>query len=257
MTSATFVFSTGRCGTQWLTEKLSLLYPNQQIVHEPLSFHYRPDLNTELLPLSCNKELIQQHLSEIQQHLNRGRSYIETGFPCWRHLEWFRQQLNGRVRLIHLHRDPLDTVHSLLKINAFVPPFVPHLPLKNLFLPNPEQGYLAEWHELWPLLNPAEKNLWYWTEVQAKALQLRQNWPAEDWLELSFDHLFSATTEQALTEFFGPEAVADAASPGLVDQYGAGAIALCAIEFPLLQKVPAIKQVAERLGYNSDFCSNS
>ena len=37
----------------------------------------------------------------------------------------------------------------------------------------------------------------------------------------------------------------------------AGAIALCAVEFPLFQNVPAIKQMVERLGYNSDFCSNS
>lgn len=257
MASATFVLSTGRCGTQWLTEKLSLLYPNRQIVHEPLSFNYRPDLNTELSPLSYNKELIQHHLSEIQQRLSRGQSYIETGFPCWRHLHWFRQQLDGQVRVIHLHRDPVDTVHSLLKINAFVPPFVPHLPLKNLFVPNSEHGYLAQWHELWPLLNPAEKNLWYWSEVQAQALQLRQEWPATDWLELKFDQLFSVATKQALTEFLGPEAVSDAASPGLVDRYGAGAIALCAVEFPLLQKVPAITQLIEHLGYSSDFCRNS
>lgn len=257
MVSATFVLSTGRCGTQWLTEKLSSMYPKWQIAHEPLSFHYRPDLNTELLALTYNRELIQQHLSDIQQHLNLNQSYVETGFPCWRHLQWFRQQLDGRVKVIHLHRNPVDTVHSLLKINAFIPPFVPHLPLKNLFLPSPDHGYLAEWYELWPLLNPAEKNLWYWTEVQAKALQLRQEWPANDWLEVSFEHLFSSATEQALAAFLGPEAVVDATAPGLVDQYGAGAIALSAVEFPLLQNVPAIKQMVERLGYNTDFCSNS
>lgn len=249
---ATFVFSTGRCGTQWLTEKLHTLYPDWLICHEPLSFNYRPDLNTELEPLRYNQQQLLQHLSDIQRGLDTGQHYIETGFPCWRHLRWFRQQLQGRVRLIHLHRDPVQTVHSLLKINAFVPPFLPHLPVKNLYLPSPALGYLQQWQHLWLQLNPAEKNLWYWVEVQALALQLKNEWPAEDWLELEFSQLFSTETEQRLVHFLGEPINQDYMSqaPGYLDIYGAGALVTWPVEFPLLQQLPPITRLVQHFGYS-------
>jgi hypothetical protein len=247
--SATFVLSTGRCGTQWLTKKLVAMYPDRIICHEPLSFDYRPDLNTEAEPLHCNQELLLQHLSEIQRHLNEGQHYIETGFPCWRHLSWFRQHLKGRVRVVHLHREPLQTVHSLLKINAFVPPFLPHLPLKNLYLPSPDTGYLKQWQHLWPQLNPAEKNLWYWAEVQAQALQLRAGWQADNWLELSFSQLFSARAEQRLVDFFGEPVSRELNVSEPVDIYGVGALVTCPVEFPLLEQIAAIPELARQLGY--------
>lgn len=257
MPAAVFVLSTGRCGTQWLTKTLRMLFPDWQIVHEPLSFNYRPDLNTETSPLAYNEALILQHLSAVQQRLDQGQGYIETGFPCWRHIQWFKQQLSGKVKVIHIHRDPVDTVGSLLKINAFVPPYLPQLPLKNLFLPHPGHGYLAQWQPLWQQLNPAEKNLWYWSEVQASALQLRDAWPEDDWLELRFEQLFSTTTAQALSTLLGADTPSDIIAPGRVDHYGTDAIIPCAVTFPLLQHIPAISLLAKRFGYTIDFWRSS
>lgn len=250
---ATFVLSTGRCGTQWLTEKLQMLYPHYVVTHEPLSFDYRPDINTEQTPLQYNEGLIMEHLSCIQGYLDTGTSYIETGFPCWRHLQWFHQQLKGNMKVIYIHRDPLQTVQSLLKLNAFVPPFLPHLPIKNLFLPLSGHGYLSRWQHLWPQLNPAEKNLWYWAEIQAHALTLEAQWSKSDWLTLDFNTLFTTQTEQKLTRFLGtPHSSTESNALGHVDQYGNGLVP-CQITFPLLHQAKEIDQLAERLGYRRIF----
>ena len=251
--SAYFVLSTGRCGTQWLTELLRQQWPQARVEHEPLHFQYRPDLNAATLPLQHNAELIQQHLQQIQQQLDTGRPYIETGFPCWRHLHWFRQQLTGPVKILHLHREPLSTVRSLLKLNAFVPPLFDYIPLKNFYLPDASQDQLKMVQALWPTLQPAEKNLCYWLELQAYAWQLQQDWPASDWLTLSFNALFSNEGLTKIQQFFAvPATDAAAVIPAAVDQYG-GSMLTVPLEFPQLSQHQAWLQQAnaliKQLGY--------
>lgn len=254
--TAYFVLSTGRCGTQWLTETLQQWDDNFVVVHEPLHFGYRPDLNTVQQPLLHNSDMLEQHLHQIRQHLHSGKHYIETGFPCWRHLHWFKQQLDHTVKVIHIHRAPLDTVASLLKLNAFVPSFWPHLTIKNLYLPGAEQDFLYQYQELWPQLNPAEKNLWYWAEVQYQAIKYQQQWPAQDWLSLSFSQLFSAQGKQQLTHFLGyPNAVCWPVQD-IVDQFGLGLVHT-QTDYPVLSKLDELNQLAKRLGYPAPFANSN
>ncbi len=251
--SAYFVLSTGRCGTQWLTELLRQQLPQARIEHEPLHFKYRPDVNSATLPLQQNAELLLQHLQQIQQQLTTGLPYIETGFPCWRHLRWFRQQLNEPVKILHLHREPLATVGSLLKLNAFVPPLFDYLPLKNFYLPDASQDHFNMVQALWPQLQPAEKNLCYWLELQAYALQLQQEWPSCDWLTLSFKQLFSSEGLPKIQQFFAvPSSEAAAVNPTAIDQFGISMLT-AALEFPHLSQHQTWWQQAniliEQLGY--------
>ncbi len=245
--SAYFVLSTGRCGTQWLTELLRQQWPQARVEHEPLHFQYRPDVNSATLPLQQNAKLLQQHLQQIQQQLTTGLPYIETGFPCWRHLRWFRQQLSGPVKILHLHREPLATVRSLLKLNAFVPPLFDYLPLKNFYLPDASQDHFKMVQALWPQLQPAEKSLCYWLELQAYALQLQQEWPSCDWLTLPFHQLFSPVGLTNIQQFFAlPVSSAAAVIPATVDQFG-DCLLTVPMEFPLLSQHHAWLQQANAL----------
>lgn len=231
-----FVISTGRCGTQWLTETMQQWHKDFVVQHEPLHFGYRPDINRVQQPLLHNAKLLENHLAYIQQQLDAGKTYIETGFPSWRHLDWFRQQLGHKVRVIHIHRDPLETVSSLFKLNAFVPPLLSHLPTKNLYLPGSELDFLHQYQELWPQLDPAEKNLWYWAEVQWQALTYQQQWPEHDWLSLSFDTLFSTQTKEVLADFMNLSDSLYWPVQHKVDQFGLG-ITPADSEFPLLSQL--------------------
>jgi hypothetical protein len=251
--SAYFVLSTGRCATQWLTELLRQQWPLARVEHEPLHFQYRPDINSATSPLQHNAELLQQHLQQIQQQLDTGRPYIETGFPCWRHLHWFRQQLTGPVKILHLHREPLSTVRSLLKLNAFVPPLFDYIALKNFYLPDASQDQFKMVQALWPTLQPAEKNLCYWLELQAYALQLQQDWPASDWLSLSFSELVSGSGLAKIEQFFAvPTKSTDTVIPAAVDLFGGGWVP-AQLEFPQLSQHQKWLQQAnaliQQLGY--------
>lgn len=253
--TAYFVLSTGRCGTQWLAETLQLWSDNFVVRHEPLHFQYRPDLNSPSAPLTHNTELLTSHLDFIRKQIAQGYTYIETGFPCWRHLDWFKQHLD-QVKVLHIHRAPLQSVSSLLKLNAFVPPFLPHLPIKNLYLPADEQDLLQQHKALWPELNPAEKNLWYWAEVQHQALRYQQHWPQADWLSLSFSELFSAKSQQQLADFLEIPTANHWPVQQKVDQFGL-AMQSQPLEFPRLCQFDQIAQLAQRLGYASPWPDNS
>lgn len=247
--TAYFVLSTGRCGTQWLAETLQHWSSNFIVEHEPLHLGYKPDLNTPQSPLAVNAELLQTHLNQIRQYLQQEKTYIETGFPCWRHIGWYKEKL-GNVKIIHIHRDPVESVQSLLKLNAFVPPVLPHLPVKNLYLPGSKQDLLHQHKDLWPHLNPSEKNLWYWAEVQWQALLYQKQWPVNDWLTLSFKHLFSEQTRQRLAVFLGCNDAASWPSTEKVDHFGAAA-ALAQSDFSSLSQLPEIKNIVSQLGYTS------
>jgi hypothetical protein len=253
--TAYFVLSTGRCGTQWLAETLPHWSSHFVVQHEPIHFQYRPDLNHPDSPLKHNAERLSSHLDFIRKQIHQGYTYIETGFPCWRHLGWFKAEL-GKVKVIHIHRDPLESVVSLLKLNAFIPAVLPHLPVKNLYQPGYSQDLLSSQQELWPLLSPAEKNLWYWAEVQHQARQYQQNWPKSDWLSLRFSALFSPQSQQQLAAFLGVKGEPYWPAQQKVDQFGLAALPQ-QLQFPLLGQSGAIIQLAKQLGYASPFANNS
>lgn len=253
--TAYFFLSTGRCGTQWLAETLQLWSDRFVVRHEPLHFQYRPDINTPTTPLTYNTELLNTHLDFIRQQIAQGHTYIETGFPCWRHLGWFKQQLD-HVKVVHIHRDPLESVRSLLKLNAFVPPFLPHLPAKNLYLPADKQDLLHEYKTLWTSLNPAEKNLWYWAEVQSQAIKYQQVWPATDWLCLSFSELFSIKSQQQLAVFLDMPTTSYWPVQQKVDQFGLAGLTQ-QLEFPIMCQLDAVGQLAQSLGYACPWSNKS
>jgi hypothetical protein len=108
MNAATFVLSTGRCGTQWLAKNLTDHYGDLlAVTHEP---HQREYLPRRLLGIDDPAQwpsitLIDRHIAAIKRDL-ASKSYIECGWPCYGPLPYFAAQLAGRVRVIHLLRHP-------------------------------------------------------------------------------------------------------------------------------------------------------
>ncbi|WP_281560781.1 hypothetical protein [Thalassomonas sp. RHCl1] len=203
---ACFIISTGRCGTQWLTRHLPRLLTaqqadNYQIKHEPLGNQYAPIDNSPEFPLNSNQTTIEQHRDEIRNTLSRGKNYIETGFPCWRHIAWLAQELEHPVKVIHLTRHPIFTAISWLKLNAFVPPILPHLPEKELFTPFAPGARLPHYQQSWQHLSPFEKCLYFWAEVQLQALAFQQDWQELHWQHLSYESLFSGQSLNKLITF--------------------------------------------------------
>lgn len=246
--SAIFVMSTGRCGTQWLARNFSATLPHDwRVTHEPLHFDYAPIHNSPAEPLNRNAPILMAHLRSILLHLDRGGHYLECGFPCWRHLEWFRAQLGGDVKVVHLHRDPVATARSWLKQNAFVPPLLPHLPTKELFRPTAPGALLAEYAEQWTALTPFEKNLYYWAEVQQQAHAYRSRWNVSDWFTLPYTQLMNKNVLSQLEIFLA--ANCHTASWDLTKQDSYPGLEQAPVAESLLDRHPRVQQLAASLGY--------
>ncbi|WDE05957.1 sulfotransferase domain-containing protein [Thalassomonas viridans] len=257
---ACFILSTGRCGTQWLTRYLIELLAqhsntNTEVRHEPLGNQYAPIANAPSAALTTNKDIIEQHLDDIQQFLARGKNYIETGFPCWRHISWFADRLKVPVKVIHLTRHPVYTSVSWLKLNAFVPPFLPHLPEKELFTPFAPGAKLPCYQQNWQQLSPFEKCLYYWGEVHMQALAYQQDGPLNHWLNISYETLFTKQSLNRLTQFLGLTATAGQISASKeyctenkIDSYGG--MIQADVNPEEIFRHPEIIKLANTLGYH-------
>ena len=254
MNSATFVLSTGRCGTQWLAEKLASAYGDLlTVTHEPLDNDYRPRLmlgqKTPLRLDPDSRTTLLDHVERIERGLET-RPYLECGHPCWGTLPYLMERLRGRLRVIHLVRDPLATARSWLAQSAYVPPLLPHLSEKVLLSPFDEGVAFPGYRERWAGLHPYEKSLYYWAEVNAFGLRLEEESEAP-WRRVTFEALFGGTGLADLLTFLDLPA-----RPGVSDDR---ADVVDKYRFLPLMNVPAldlyalhpeITSLAERLGYD-------
>lgn len=255
MFHATFVLSTGRCGTQWLTEALrAALGDRARVEHEPLHNDYAPRrmLGTSdpatVGGRSARRML--EHAAAIEKELAT-RDYIETGHPSWGALPWLLQRFAGRVRVIHLVRHPVPTACSWLSHRAFVPPPLPVLPGKELIAPTDAGVAFAEYRDAWAGLSPYEKCLYYWAEVNALGLRLETE-AHVPWLRITYETLFdpaASTLRQILSFLDVPvDMAATFDRQENIDQHH------FAIEsWPDLSAIarhPRIIHVAQQLGYD-------
>jgi hypothetical protein len=253
MPHATFVLSTGRCGTQWLAEAFRAGGCGRaRVEHEPLHNDYVP---RQMLgaadpgALGARGQRLLRHAEEIERTLAE-RDYIETGHPSWSSVPWLARRLAGRVRVIHLVRHPVPTACSWVSHGAFVPPLLPHLRLKELIAPADAGVSFPEYAGRWSGLTPFEKALVYWAEVNAFALRLEALGELP-WRRVRYEDLFGdeGQTLAGIMEFSGAGGLEAGALPrsACVDRHR---FALAAWpEFARLAEHPDVAQLAARFGY--------
>ncbi len=245
--TAIFVLSPGRCGTQWLSEQWRT-DSNTQVCHEPIHFDYAPTHNSPDQPLCKNGARITAHLHAIQIHLDKGGIYLECGFPSWRHIKWFQQNLDGNVKVIHIHRDPVENAISLLKLNVFVPALLPHLPEKQFFHPQAPAALLPEYERHWSKLTPFEKNLYYWAEVNLQAERFKSSFAPKNWLTIRFQQLFRPESLEQIADFTNISIDEHKTISEKIDRFDG--IPQGAFNPQLIYTHPMILEIALKLGYS-------
>lgn len=251
---ATFVISTGRCGTQWLAHALALPGVGAgRVEHEPLGERYRARTllgaggdPAALAP--ADRARLEKHFDGIEATLAQ-QDYFETGFPCWSALPYLRRRLAGRVRFVHLIRHPVPVACSWTAHGAYVPPLLPHVPEKIPLHPADGGVAFPEYAAAWPALRPFERALYFWAEVHSFALR-QQASGGVPWLRLEMKDLFTAGGQARLTEFLGLAAGADlrAAAAEVVDEHH------CQLwdwtDPGVIARHPRVCEVARTLGYD-------
>jgi hypothetical protein len=197
--NATFFISTGRCATQWMTDKLSTHYHDLAVVkHEPFQVEYEPRFyfnayhRKEEVNLS---HAIEEHLSFIHKTI-QDFSYIETGWPIYGALPFILSHLKGRVKVVHLYRHPIRVAASLATKNVYSKGAWSDAVAISPSDYGVTQGYL-EGHQ-WNSMSQFEKCLFWWTEINQFALDLHRNFESIPWLTLKYEEVFSENSKNEL-----------------------------------------------------------
>src|SRR3954453_19970533 len=205
MTVVVFL-STGRCGTQWLTEAIRARYPGSVTVeHEPLGPLYRP--RTYFRSFADPGAILA--VPEVARHvklIERERRYVEPGWPVLAALPLFATRFPQRLRVVHLTRHPVPTALSHLAHSSYAGSARDdaYTRLATLGPADPnvfQQHYAGSWDEL----TPYEKCLFWWTEVNLFGLEFPERAPDVPFLRLRSEDMLSGAgdTLERLVDFMG------------------------------------------------------
>ena len=252
MNAATFVLSTGRCGTQWLAKSLIDHYPDlMNVTHEPYQREYLP---RQLLGIDDpvrwpSIALIDRHLAAIEQDL-AAKSYIECGWPCYGPLRHFAERLSGRVRVIHLVRHPVPTAASMVTHLCYhARP--DRLTEKALLTPTDAGVAMPEYAERWASLSRFEKCLYFWGEIALLALRYERQLGVP-WLCVRCEDMFGGDALDEVLAFIGlPRREAMYAARQIrFDSYPMGTNVRLEAEWPAIRNHPRILELARQFGYD-------
>jgi hypothetical protein len=173
--------STGRCGTQFFTRYLASAGGSRAVVlHEPIRAGYAPksalrapDLNELLSKLPA----VREHLDRIAEIVEGGTLYVETGWPVFPWIPLLLDRFGEDTLVVHLTRDPVRFAFSLASIRFYSPERRGgYVRLGRLEPTDPgvkHREYAAQWNSL----NPVERALFQWLEINAWAEELKVRSP--------------------------------------------------------------------------------
>jgi hypothetical protein len=177
--------STGRCGTQFFTKYLHRASGGRArgravVVHEPIASHYAPKqtLRADLDEALPRHELVRRHFDEIARITDEGRLYVETGWPVFPWIPWLLRRYGDEALVVHLTRNPVRFAYSMAS-HGFYPPDGAEHPFTHTAMLHPgdpgvrHRDYRPSWDEL----NPVEKCLFLWLEVNTWAEELKSAQP--------------------------------------------------------------------------------
>ena len=205
----TLFISTGRCGTQWLADALARVYDDvAAVAHEPVGARYRPnqflrrwDADVEILAIPD----VAAHINDVDVKLLQ-RDYIETGWTSYAAIPMFLRRYPGRVRLVHLVRHPVPTAVSYMTHQLFNPEKrrdeFSELGVVTPFSPGVGPSDYADG---WASMSEYERCLFWWTEINAYALEVAERFPDVAMTRVRTEDLFAAdgAALARLVEFLG------------------------------------------------------
>lgn len=189
--------STPRCGTQWIAKYLGKFYGNEAtVLHEPILYDYYPRKNlgrykSPLLPE--NNPNLKQHLDFIQEETKQ-KKYIEVGWQSIAGIAEFYRRFGDRLKVIHLYRNPVFVAVSLVTIDFYTKKHKERHE-KAILSPFDDVALLNEYKDLWGEMSRYEKSLYYWTEINLRALEIKYQYGNLPFNSIKFENLFKKNRE--------------------------------------------------------------
>lgn len=205
----TVVLSTGRCGTQWLTDTLGSLYPDELIVeHEPIGPLYRP---RRCFRCYERPDAVLD-VPEVRAHIDwigaLDRPYVETGWPLFAALPLLAERYGGELAVVHLTRHPVPSALSHLAHNSYAGSGRDDDFTRLATLgPSDPNVFQAGYSERWDRLSPYEKCLYWITEVGMFGLEFEQRYPQVRFLRVRSEDMLAGdrATLEGIARLIGVE----------------------------------------------------
>ena len=193
------VYSTGRCGTQFLQTFFKRNLGDRAVVeHEPIGADYAPRRalrHPDLTALRREMPAVDRHLDRIAEIVSAGKIYVETGWPAFAWLPLFKRLFGADFRYVHVVRNPLYFAYSMFSHDFY------NLEKRNdsyVRLAALEPGDPGILHQEvaadWPEMTPYEKCLFQWLEINQYARHLTRSGLAPAATVL-FEKLFSGSPD--------------------------------------------------------------
>lgn len=248
--------STGRCGTQFFTSYLHQVVDNTKsvVVHEPLGPNYSPRTclrANNLNALLAKYPTVDQHFKHITNITNKKHLYIETGWPVFPWIPYLLDTFGKDVVVVHLLRHPIRFAFSCASHGFYTEKRNDGFSKLALLQPTDPGVVYKTYRSIWGSLNPVERSLFQWLEINKWAEELKKRYPgkfitlkSEELLERPEDllkHLKASMPE--LGEFF----IHKPQSTELVDSFH---FKTPNLKLKSLRFIPAVKQLADKYGYS-------
>lgn len=137
---------------------------------------------------------------EIASHIDKldsvgTRIYVETGWPCYAAIPLFVKLFGSRVGVIQLVRHPVPTAMSLLTHDFYWEGSPSRYVKQGALDPFSCPVIQVEYAERWGLMSPYEKCLFWWSEINLYAEELRSLYADVPWLRVRFEDLVTNTAD--------------------------------------------------------------
>lgn len=196
---ATVFLCTPRCGTQWIAKNLSEIYADEVVArHEPVKNDYYPKINLGRydLPAEPNENpLLNRHLDFIDDTI-QSKNYIEVGWQSIAGVGELHKRFGEQMRLIHLYRNPANVAASMVTHNWYTGKIEDRFEKAELN-PADNSALLKDYKNRWGDLTLYEKSLYYWTEVNLRALEIKQRYSGVPFYSLKFEDMFKESKEKS------------------------------------------------------------
>jgi hypothetical protein len=198
---AIFFVSTGRCGTQWLYDAFKTTNPDVIVKHESNNLAYNSlrsfgEYHTEGEISQKKAHKVISIISEII----KTKTYIDTGWTNYGCIPLIIEKLGDNAKFVHLVRDSTRCSFSLASHRYYSNT---SLTQKVLINPGVKGVKIAVTKGMWGEMSMLNKCYWFWTELNAFALDMQKKCKQENWFFLKFEDLFSQDSKalETLVDF--------------------------------------------------------
>lgn len=196
---AVFFLNTGRCGSQFFAKQLAKHFGDiARVEHEPCEQAYEPRRYFSMIHSGENIEIspqLKEHFDSIDETLQT-KHYIEAGWPAYGILPYLIERFMGRIKIVHLFRNPVKVAASLSTHNVYSRgEWSQKMSITPEDFGVKQSGLRGD---EWSKMDEFCKCLFWWTEINRFALDLKKKNESTPWLSLRFEDVFDRSDDESL-----------------------------------------------------------